>query len=102
MQNPTNTSTTAVVHRVRTFSLFVKGKTEKGLRVKLVLCSHFCFQSSTCTFLLHLYNLNFSLDRILLAGLWTLYMAVAWNVDQSDYEYQCRQLRKKHSKLMYY
>lgn len=43
-----------------------------------------------------------SLDRILLAGLWTLYMILAWNVDQSDYEYQCQQLRKKHSKLMYY
>jgi len=53
-------------------------------------------------FLLHLCNLNFSLDRILLAGLWTLYMILAWNVDQSDYEYQCQQLKKKHSKLMYY
>lgn len=43
-----------------------------------------------------------SLDRILLAGLWTVYMIAAWNVDQSDYEYQCRQMRKKHSRLMYY
>ncbi|XP_023724670.1 nurim homolog isoform X1 [Cryptotermes secundus] len=43
-----------------------------------------------------------SLDRVLLAGLWTLYMMVAWNVDQFDYQYQCHQLRRKHSKLTYY
>ncbi|XP_069686499.1 nurim homolog [Periplaneta americana] len=47
-----------------------------------------------------------SLDRALLAGLWTLYMIVAWNVDQFDYQYQSHQLRKKqyemvHSKVMY-
>jgi hypothetical protein len=43
-------------------------------------------------------NFNFSLDRVLLAGLWTIYMVVAWNVDQSDHKYQCHQLKRKHSK----
>ncbi|KDR20549.1 nurim homolog [Zootermopsis nevadensis] len=46
-----------------------------------------------------------SLDRVLLAGLWTIYMMVAWNVDRFDYQYQCQQLRRKqykvNSKLMY-
>ncbi|PSN33492.1 Nurim [Blattella germanica] len=48
-----------------------------------------------------------SLDRLLLAGLWTLYMMVAWNVDHFDYLYQSQQLKRKqfemeHPKMNYH
>ncbi|KAJ9574784.1 hypothetical protein L9F63_008048 [Diploptera punctata] len=36
-----------------------------------------------------------SLDRLILAVLWTLYMMVAWNVDHFDYIYQSQQLKRK-------
>jgi len=56
---------------------------------------------------LYSHNLSFSLDRVLLAGLWTVYMLEAWNVDHSDHQYQSQQLRRKqhemaHYKLLYY
>jgi len=42
-----------------------------------------------------------SLDRLLLAVLWTVYMYVAWNTDQKDINYQKNQLERKKRELSY-
>lgn len=41
----------------------------------------------------------FSLDRLLLATILTLYMYLAWNTDQSDYHYHKYQYERKHFEL---
>lgn len=47
-----------------------------------------------------LWGTNFmSLDRLILASLWTLYMFIAWNPDYSDLEYQRMQLVQKRTEL---
>lgn len=40
-----------------------------------------------------------TLDRFILATLWTLYMFLAWNPDYRDYEYQKVQLTRKKMEL---
>lgn len=40
-----------------------------------------------------------TLDRFVLATLWTLYMFLAWNPDYRDYEYQKVQLARKKLEL---
>lgn len=42
-----------------------------------------------------------SLDRLLLAVLWTLYMYIAWNTDHKDIMYHKCQLGRKRTELSY-
>lgn len=41
-----------------------------------------------------------SLDRLLLATLWTLYMFIAWKTDAHDVAYQKIQLQRKKAELL--
>lgn len=41
----------------------------------------------------------YSLDRLLLAILWTIYMKVSWNTDEQDVAYHKEQLQRKKFEL---
>lgn len=44
--------------------------------------------------------LNFSIDRFLLAVIWTTYMKIAWGPDQFDVAYQRSQLHRKANEIL--
>ena len=45
------------------------------------------------------YYIPLSLDRLLLAIIWTVYMYLSWNTNKTDLEYQKYQLSKKKVEL---